>query len=69
MRLGILTICIPVGTRVIAEIVHTVLEHTLEGVAPFAPNSAGSFTLGIMFLIMSLLCRYGAELREYTQTT
>ena len=67
MRLGILTICIPIGTQILAEIVHTVLEHTLEGVAPFEPSSGSSFTLGIMFLVMSLLCRYGAELREYTQ--
>ena len=68
MRLGILTVCIPIGTQSIAGIVHSVLEHTLEGVAPFEPGSSGSFVLGIMFLVMSLLCRYGAELREYTQT-
>ena len=60
-RLGILTICIPLGTQIVAEIVYAVMEQTLQGVAPFNLDSSGSISLGIMFLVMSLLCRYGAE--------
>ena len=33
MRLGIFTICIPIGTQIIAEIVYAVMEQTLRGAA------------------------------------
>ena len=66
MRLGILTICIPIGTQMIAGIVCAVMEQTLHGAAPFQLDASGSVALGVMFLVMSLGCRYGAELREGT---
>lgn len=64
MRLGIFTICIPIGTQIIAEIVYAVMEQTLRGVAPLQLDHSGSVALGVMFIVMSLGCRYGAELRE-----
>lgn len=64
MHLGIFTICIPIGTQIIAEIVCAVMEQTLQGVAPLQPDHSGSVALGVMFIVMSLGCRYGAELRE-----
>ena len=64
MRLGILAICIPIGTQMIAEIIYAVMEQALHGVAPFQLNYSGSVALGVMFIVMSLGCRYGAELRE-----
>ena len=64
MRLGILTICIPLGTQIIAEIVYAVMEQTMQGVTPLQLDNTGSVTLGIMFIVMSLICRYGAELHE-----
>ena len=63
-RLGILTICLPIGTQIIAEIVHAVMEQTMQGVTPLQLDNTGSVTLGIMFIVMSLICRYGAELHE-----
>ena len=63
-RLGILTLCLPIGTQIVAEIVHAVMEQTMQGVAPLHLDNDGSVTLGIMFIVMSLICRYGAELRE-----
>lgn len=63
-RLGILTICLPIGTQIVAEIVHAVMEQTIQGVAPLQLNNDSSVTLGIMFIVLSLICRYGAELRE-----
>ena len=62
--LGIFTICIPIGTQIIAEIVYAVMEQTLRGVAPLQLDHSGSVTLGVMFIVISLICRYGAELRE-----
>lgn len=64
LRLGILTICIPIGTQIAAEIIHEVMYRTLQGVAPFRPDNFGSVALGVMFIVLSLICRYGAELRE-----
>lgn len=64
MRLGILAICIPIGTQIIAEIVCAVMEQTLHGVARFQFDHSSSVTLGVMFIVLSLICRYGAELRE-----
>lgn len=64
MRLGILAICIPIGTQIIAEIVYAVMEQTLHGVAPFQFDHSSSVALGVMFIVMSLGCRYGAELCE-----
>lgn len=64
MRLGILAICIPIGTQMIAEIVCAVMEQILQETAPFQLDHSGSVALGVMFLVMSLVCRYGAELRD-----
>ena len=64
MRLGIFTICLPIGTQIVAEIVHAVMEQTMQGVAPLQLDNDGSVTLGIMFIVLSLICRYGAELHE-----
>lgn len=63
-RLGILTICLPIGTQIIAEIVYAVMEQTMQGVAPLRLDSAGSVALGVMFIVMSLICRYGAEMQR-----
>ena len=64
MRLGILAIGIPIGTQMIAEIVYAVMKQTLHSVAPFQLEHTSSVALGVMFIVMSLGCRYGAELRE-----
>lgn len=68
-RLGILTICIPIGTQIVAEIVHAVMEQTMQGVAPLQLDNAGSVALGIMFIVMSLICHYGADVYEERKTT
>ncbi len=60
-QLGILTICIPIGTQIVAEIVYAALSHIWDNVAPLQLENAGSVALGIMFIVMSLICRYGAE--------
>ncbi len=63
-RLGILTICIPIGAQIIAEIVLAVMELTMRIATPMRPDNAGSVALGVMFLFMSLICRYGAEMQK-----
>lgn len=66
-RLGILTICIPLGSQIIAEIVHSAMAEALTGVAPISLDNAGSVALGIMFIVMSLVCRYGAEKEKQSE--
>lgn len=67
-RLGILTICISLGTSMVADIVQEVVAGMLNVTADFATDicvdNEASVALGIMFIVISLLCRYGAELEE-----
>lgn len=61
LRLGILTICIPVGAVILAAIVQAILSLTLTDVVPLDMSAYGSTSLGIMMIVSSLLCKYGAE--------
>ena len=61
LRLGICTICIPIGTMVIAHIIYGIFKHFFSDMADFSPGNIVSVGLGVMFIIMSLICRYGAE--------
>lgn len=60
-RLGILAICIPIGTSIVAHIVYAVLEQVLEGVSKMDISSTGSVSLGIMMIVTAVICKYGAE--------
>ena len=64
MRLGILTICVPLGCLILAEIVSGILAGFLNCDDLLKIENGGSVALGAMFLVMSLLCRYGAEREE-----
>lgn len=64
MRLGICTICIPLGTTVLSGIIYAVMRHFLSDVAETNLSNTVSIGLGVMFIIMSLVCRYGAEMTQ-----
>ena len=61
-RLGVLTVCIPFGSLLLAVITHSVLAQYLPDVAELKLDCDGSFALGIMFILTSLICKYGAEI-------
>lgn len=61
-RLGICTICIPPGTLVLAEILKQVLAASSIGGAQ--SGGSASIGLGVMMIVASLLCKYGAELSD-----
>ena len=69
LRLGILTITIPTGCAVIGSIVEGMIAGFMKVEQAAAMDmyfdNAASIVLGIMFILGSLLCRYGAELREH----
>ena len=67
-RLGICTICIPIGTAIIAGIVYGILKLTLKDVADLKFADYASIGLGIMFIVMSLICRYGAYVENEKRT-
>lgn len=64
LRLGIITICVPLGSLIVAQIISGILAGFLNCGEAFQLDSVDSVTLGIMFLFMSLLCQYGAECEE-----
>ena len=68
LQLGVLSICLPVGAQAAAQIVYKILAKMMEGVEPPDLEAAGSIAVGVLILILSLVCRYGAELNENKNT-
>lgn len=68
-RLGILTICIPIGARVLAALVNGLIAVFAKDVVKLDLIGFESVSLGVMFLVLSLFCRYGAEATATTDTT
>lgn len=65
LRLGVLTMALPVGCAVAGRIVEGIVAGSLS-VEPAALaldlGNEASLALGLMFVLGSLFCRYGAEL-------
>ena len=68
LLLGILTLAIPTGCAVDGSIVEGIIAGFMQVEKAEAMDiyfdNAASIALGIMFILGSLLCRYGAELKE-----
>lgn len=66
LRLGILTLAISTGCAVVGSAVEEIFAGFMNvetiGATDLYFNNGGNIGLGIMFLVISLLCRYGAEL-------
>ena len=63
-RLGICTIVIPIATAIVAAIVYAVMKASFKDVADLQFADYASIGLGVMFIFMSLLCRYGAYIEN-----
>ena len=63
LRLGILTICIPIATQTLAQIAHSILSKVLADVAPLDLEGIGAVAVGVMLIVAALLCKYGAEVK------
>ena len=61
MRLGVLAIAIPLGTQILAEVVYVIFKNTMEGIESMNLDAYGSVSMGIMFILTALICRYGAQ--------
>ncbi len=66
-RLGIYTIWVPIAAAVVGEIALSIVvllgDHTTQ-IVHTSIDCDGNISLGIMFLVASLLCRYGAQLQQ-----
>lgn len=67
MRLGILTICVPLGALILAQIASGIAAEFIGCGEALKLDGGDSIALGIMFIFMSLLCKYGAELMEKSE--
>ena len=63
LRLGILTVSIPLGSLILAQIVSGIIAGFMNCDDLFKLDNGGSVALGIMIIVMSVFCRYGAELQ------
>lgn len=68
-RLGILTICISIGTQCVAAIILSLVlgDQRTQTTAASSWSNAGQLFYGIAFLIVSAILRYGAEMCEGKQ--
>lgn len=60
-RLGILIIVIPFASLLLSAIFYGIMSAVTGEKADFNPSIEGSITLGIMFIITSIICKCGAE--------
>ena len=67
-RLGILALTIPAGSSIVGSIVEGIVAGGMNVETDALLNRyfdpAVNIALGVMFLLIALLCRYGAELRQ-----
>ncbi|MCR5653239.1 MAG: hypothetical protein K6F88_05505, partial [Ruminococcus sp.] len=65
IKLGILTICIPLGTTILAALIYGTMTVVYSGnIGEVNLNNFGSVALGVTFIIVGLLCRHGAEISD-----
>lgn len=63
-KLGILNIWLPIATIIVADITYNIMNECMKDVADMNIDDYSSIGIGIAFLVLSLICKYGAELQE-----
>jgi len=61
MRLGILTISIPLGMVIVCSIGVAIADNFFPEIEKLSYDGYASVGLGVMMIVSSLFCRYGAE--------
>ena len=62
LRLGVLSIGIPVAVQVAAQITQKIVVRLFTDVEPLDADPAVSLTVGALVIVLALVCRYGAEM-------
>ena len=61
LRLGILTVAIPLGMVIVCSIGVAIADNMVPGIDKLSIGEFSSVGLGVMMIVLSLFCRYGAE--------
>lgn len=64
LRLGIITAAVPLGAGILAQIVSKVIAKAVECGEVFELDAPESVAIGLLMIVMSLLCSYGASLQS-----
>lgn len=64
MRLGILTIAIPLGAVILSAIIQGIFKACAPEVVKVELSNYVSVSMGLVLLLTSLICKYGAEITE-----
>jgi len=68
MRLGILTATVSLGAAVLCSIGVAAANHFVQGIGEVSYGEYSCVGVGITLILLSLFCRYGAELNEDKQS-
>lgn len=69
-RLGIICIAVSLGGAIVASIVNSIIAAILPAVAPLGElGDASSVGIGIVFIIMSVIFTYGAQIKGQLDST
>lgn len=63
-RLGVCVIAIPLCSLVLANIIQEIMAAAMTDVVKAKLEGWASVGLGAAFIVMSLMCRYGSELKD-----
>lgn len=64
LKLGVLTVALPIITMLIAALICTVMSNSFGTVREYNIGGFGSVGIGILFIILSVVCRCIAERNE-----
>lgn len=64
LYLGIHSIWVPIAATIAAEIAQGILCAVADNVKRVKLDNDGNITTGVMLILMSLLCKYGAQLQQ-----
>lgn len=63
-RLGIITISVSLGTEVVVGLIYEIMSFIFGNASSLNIGNWGSTSVGIAFIVISLICRYGSELKK-----
>lgn len=64
MRLGIIIVSVSIGTTIVAAIVYAIIKAVNANVGKYDVGNYSSIMTGIVFMIISLLLKHGAEVSK-----
>lgn len=67
LHLGISTIWIPLVSMILAQVAQGTFSQFMKDVEKLSLEDFDSVAMGVVFLIVSLLCRHGAELKDKSE--